>query len=274
MDGYTDGKLNQEERQIIAQVNRRSFLGVTAGATLAALAGREPQPLKAQELNPDPSADAMIVLWLAGGMAQTETFDPKRYTPFAPGVRTERVLSTFPSIDTAVDHIKISQGLERVANVMDRGAIIRTFQAPDLGFILHARHQYHWHTGYVPPQTVAMPHIGSIVSRTLGPRNPTVPAFISIGQNMEIGAESAAVKAFHTAGFLGSEHGPFLITNPQDAATAVRPPAGLGDTRFLSRRQLYQKLLAKEPVYQYAADFQRESLIRSIESAARLLASP
>jgi hypothetical protein len=157
---------------------------------------------------------------------------------------------------------------------MDRGAIIRTFQAADLGFILHSRHQYHWHTGYIPPQSLAMPHIGSIVSRTLGPKNPSVPAFIAIGQNMEIGAESAAVKAFHTAGFLGAEHGPFLITNPLDAATAVRPPAELGDRRFLSRRKLYEKLLAKEPVYEYAGDFQRESLIRSLESADRLLTSP
>ena len=131
--------------------------------------------------------------------------------PVRARVRTERVLSTFPSIDTAVDHIKISQGLERVAGVMDRGAIIRTFQAADLGYILHSRHQYHWHTGYIPPQTVAMPHIGAVIARTLGPRNPTVPAFIAIGQNMEIGGESAPLKAFHTAGFLGSEHGPFLI---------------------------------------------------------------
>ena len=91
---------------------------------------------------------------------------------------------------------------------------------------------------------------------------------------MEIGGESAPLKAFHTAGFLGSEHGPFLITNPQDAAAAVRPPAELGEKRFLSRRQLYEKLLAKEPVYQYAGDFQRESLIRSLESADRLLTSP
>ena len=93
-------------------------------------------------------------------------------------------------IDTAVDHIKISQGLERVARVMDRGAIIRTFQAADLGFILHSRHQYHWHTGYIPPQSLAMPHIGSVVSRTLGPKNPSVPAFIAIGQNMEIGGRA------------------------------------------------------------------------------------
>jgi uncharacterized protein (DUF1501 family) len=274
MKGDDRALVSAEERMMAARLSRRGFVGVTAGATLAALAGREPRLVEAQGTVPTATADAVIVLWMAGGMAQTETFDPKRYTPFEPGVRTERVLSTFPSIDTSVDNIKISQGLERVARVMDRGAIIRSFQAADLGFILHSRHQYHWHTGYVPPQTVAMPHIGSVISRTLGPKNPTVPAFIGIGQNMEIGAESAAVKAFHTAGFLGSEHGPFLITNPQDAASAVRPPAELGEKRFLSRRQLYEKLLAKEPVYQYAGDFQRESLIRSVESADRLLTSP
>jgi len=267
--------LTAEEQMVFSRlVGRRAFLGATAGATLSALVGREPRSLQAQGSRPNASADAVIVLWMAGGMAQTETWDPKRYTPFEPGVRTERVLSTFPSIDTAVDHIKISQGLERVARVMDRGAIIRSFQGPDLGYILHSRHQYHWHTGYIPPQSLAMPHIGSVVSKTLGPKNPTVPAFIAIGQNMEIGGESAAVKAFHTAGFLGSEHGPFLITNPQDAAAAVRPPAELGEKRFLSRRQLYEKLLAKEPLYQYAGDFQRDSLIRSLESADRLLSSP
>jgi hypothetical protein len=264
-----------EEQKIFSRlIGRRAFIGATAGATLATLVGHEPRPLQAQGSNANATADAVIVLWMAGGMAQTETWDPKRYTPFEPGVRTDQVLSTFPSIDTAVDNIQISQGLERVARVMDRGAIIRSFQAPDLGYILHSRHQYHWHTGYVPPQTVAMPHIGSVVSRTLGPKNPTVPAFISIGQNMEIGGESAAVKAFHTAGFLGSEYGPFLITNPQDAAASIRPSAELGEKRFLNRRQLYERLLAKEPVYEYAGDFHRESLIRSLESADRLLTSP
>ena len=60
-----------------------------------------------------PTADTVIVLWMAGGMAHTETFDPKRYTPFEAGLEPEQVLSTFPSIDTAVDNIKISQGLEK-----------------------------------------------------------------------------------------------------------------------------------------------------------------
>jgi hypothetical protein len=254
------------------RINRRAFVGATAAGTMAALVGREPEVVRAAA--PPATADAVIVLWMGGGMAQTETWDPKRYTPFEPGVRTEKVLSTFPAIDTAVDNIKISQGLERVAQVMDRAALIRTFQAADLGFILHSRHQYHWHTGYIPPQSLAMPHIGAVVAKTLGPRNPTVPPFVAIGQNLEIGAESPALKSFHTAGFLGTEYGPFLITDPADAASAVRPPADLGDARFRSRRKLYEALLAEEPVYQYAGDFQRESMIRSLDAADRLLTSP
>lgn len=264
--------MTTEERLISARVSRRGFMGATAGATLAALIGREPELVHAAESKA--TADAVIVLWMAGGMAQTETFDPKRYTPFEPGVRTEKVLSTFPSIETAVDNIKFSQGLERIGRVIDRGAVIRTFQGADLGFILHSRHQYHWHTGYVPPQTVAMPHLGAVIAKTLGPKNPTVPAFVAIGQDLEIGAESPAVKAFHTAGFLGSEYGPFLITDPQEAASAVRPPVELGAARFTSRRRLYQQLLSEEPVYKYAGDFQRESLIRSRDAADRLLTSP
>src|SRR6476659_7384124 len=192
--------MGEEQKAFSRLVGRRAFLGVTAGATLSALAGREPRRLQAQGIGPTATADAVIVLWMAGGMAQTETWDPKRYTPFEPGVRTERVLSTFPSIDTAVDNIKISAGLENVARVMDRAALIRSFQGADLGFILHSRHQYHWHTGYIPPQPMAVPHLGAVVAKTLGPRNPTVPAFVAIGQNLEIGAESASVKAFHTSG--------------------------------------------------------------------------
>ena len=215
-------KLTAEERRIYSQVSRRGFMGATAAATLAALAGRE--PLLARGTQPGsgitPTADAVIVLWMAGGMAQTETFDPKRYTPFAPGVAVDQVLSTFPAIPTAVDHIKFTQGLEQIASVIDRGTVIRTFNAADLGFILHSRHQYHWHTGYVPPQPMAMPHLGAVISKTLGPRNPDVPAFIAIGQTIEGPAEIGTLKAFHTAGFLGTEHGPFLIVDPQAAASA------------------------------------------------------
>jgi hypothetical protein len=267
--------MTREEQLIYSRISRRGFMGATAGATLSALVGREPRLELRQARNPKgATADAVIVLWMAGGMAHTETFDPKRYTPFAPGVRVEQVLSTFPAIDTAVDNIKFTQGLEQIATVIDRGTVIRTFNAADLGFILHSRHQYHWHTGYIPPQPMAMPHLGAVVSKTLGPRNPDMPSFIAIGQTVEGPGEIGTLKAFHTAGFLGSEHGPFLIVDPQDAAAAVRPPKELGDARFRSRRELFEKLLAQEPVYQYGGDFQRESLVKSLDAADRLLKSP
>jgi uncharacterized protein (DUF1501 family) len=268
-------ELTAEERAVYRSVSRRGFMGATAAATLAALTGAEPR-LRASQAAPakKTSADAVIVLWMAGGMAQTETFDPKRYTAFAPGVRVDQVLSTFPTIDTAVDDIKFTSGLEQIAKVIDRGTVIRGYQAADLGFILHARHQYHWHTGYVPPQPTAMPHIGSIISRTLGPRHPDMPAFVAIGQTVEGPGEIGTLKAFHTAGFLGSEHGPFLIVDPQDAASAVQPPKQLTAARFRTRRELYQALLAQDPVHRHGGEFQRESLVRSIDAADRLLASP
>ncbi len=273
---HTLTSLSREERRIYERLNRRQFLGATAAGTLAALGGAEPAVLHAQDAfrRRRATADAVIVLWMAGGMAQTETFDPKRYTPYAPGVPIGDVLSTFPTIDTAVDDIKFTQGLERIAGVIDRGTVIRTFQAADLGFILHSRHQYHWHTGYVPPQPMAMPHIGATISRTLGPREPDMPPFITIGQTVEGAGEIGTLKAFHTAGFLGTEHGPFLIVDPQDAASAVRPPKALGASRFQSRRQLFERLLAEEPVYEYGSDYQRQSLVRALDGADRLLRSP
>src|SRR5580658_6764667 len=254
------------EDAISAGLSRRNFLRAS-GAALAALAGSEAR-LLAGSTKIAPRADSMILLWMAGGMAQTETFDPKQYTPFESGMESKRVLSTFPSIDTAVDNVKISAGLERIAKIMDRGTLIRSHRVGDLGFILHSRHQFHWHTGY------AAPHMGAVVSRTLGPRNPEIPAFIDIGQNLEIGGESDAVKAFHTAGFLGSEHAPFAITDPLDAVSRVRPSEHIGPARFASRYEQYKNLVAASPVGKYGSDFQRQSLLRSLDNAHRLLSSP
>ena len=119
-------------------------------------------------------------------MAGPDTFDPKRYVPFEKGLPVERVMSTFPAIDTVVDNIKFTAGLEEMAKVMDRGTLIRSHFQPDLGFILHTRHQYHWHTGYVPPQTVAAPHLGAWMAKVLGPRNPVMPAFVDVGQRLAL----------------------------------------------------------------------------------------
>lgn len=253
-------------------LNRRQFLH-TSAATLGAIAGPAPRQLRGQS-KPKATADSVILLWMAGGMAQTETFDPKTYTPFEPGIDPNRVLSTFPSIPTAVDGVRFSAGLERMARVMDRGTIIRSYQSGDLGFILHSRHQFHWHTGYAPPQSVAVPHLGAMIARTLGPKSAEVPAFIDVGQNMEIGSESDAVKAFHTAGFLGTEYGPFLVPFPDDAARSVRPPSEMTADRFEQRRQAFRKLAESSTWREHAGTSQKESILRSMDAAHRLLQSP
>src|SRR3954447_10472680 len=160
----------------VSSWTRRDFLKTASAATLSSLAAGFPRQILAeQEEKINPTADTVIVLWMAGGMAHTETFDPKKYTAFEKGIKPDQVLSTFPEIDSVVDEIKLTQGLENVAKVMDRATLIRSYTAGDLGFILHSRHQYQWHTGYAPPQTVAAPHIGSVIARTLGPKNPAVP---------------------------------------------------------------------------------------------------
>ena len=133
---------------------------------------------------------------------------------------------------------------------------------PDLGHILHSRHQYHWHTGYVPPQTVAAPHIGAWMARVLGPINPVMPPFINIGQRLEGNGESEELKAFTTGGFFGSEFGPFNLPYPEDASMAVRPPKGMDAGRFENRYRMFKKLVAEQ-----SAEPVRERVSAGVDAA-------
>lgn len=254
-------------------MDRRDFLRGMTAAALATLAAGEARPAAEKVEHPKPTADACILLWMAGGMAAPETFDPKRYHPYEVGLPSEKILCTFPAIDTAVDNIKISQGFEHVAKVMDRATLIRSHVVADLGHILHSRHQYHWHTGYVPPQTVACPHIGSWVARVLGPRNPAIPAFLNIGQRLEGVGEQEELKAFTTGGFFGSEYGPFNLPFPTDAVASVRPPKGMTAERFAARQKHYKELLKRSPVGELAKDHHHESMLKALDNAHRLLGS-
>jgi hypothetical protein len=260
--------------------NRRDFIRQTSAATLAAMAAGAPVASMLSGCNTgkkkiigDTTADTVILLWMAGGMAHTETFDPKRYTPFEKGMEGNRVLSTFPSKPTALDGIHFSEGLESIGSVMDKGALIRSYVAADMGHILHSRHQYHWHTCYEPPQTVAAPHIGAWIANLMGPKNPVIPAFIDIGQRLTLG-EGEELKAFHTAGFLGSEYAPFMIPDPSEGLESVRPPVGMDAKRFEQRNKLYNDLIGKSPLGEMGSDYQKESLKRSMEQAYMLLNSP
>ena len=253
---------------------RRDFLQRISTASLAAMATGMPQRVFAgSEKKLKPTADTVILLWMAGGMAHTETFDPKKFTAFEPGTEVASVLSTFEPRPTALDGVFFSEGLEEIGKVMDRGTLIRSHVVADLGSILHTRHQFHWHTGYEPPQSVAAPHLGAWIAKELGPRNAVVPPFIVIGQRFDRG-EKDELKAFHTAGFLGSEFGPFIVEEPMQALDAVRPPAGMTPERFEARQALYREMLKASGTTDVASDYQQASLLRSMEQAYALLRSP
>ena len=253
---------------------RREFLRKVSAASFAALATGLPQRVFAGAGKKiTPTADTVILLWMAGGMAHTETFDPKRFTAFAPGIEVASVLSTFEPRPTALDGVFFSEGLEEIGKVMDRGTLIRSHVAANLGSILHTRHQFHWHTAYEPPQSVAAPHLGAWIAKELGPRNAVVPPFIVVGQRFSLG-EKDELKAFHTAGFLGSEFGPFIVEEPMQALDAVRPPTGMTPERFEARQALYREMLKKSGTVDVASDYQQASLLRSMEQAYALLRSP
>jgi|TARA_R110002096_G_scaffold11240_4_gene41725 hypothetical protein len=115
--------------------------------------------------------------------------------------------------------------------------------------------------------------MGSWMAKELGPVNPVIPPFINIGQRFTVG-EGEELKAFHSAGFLGSEYGPFLIPDPTSGLDSVRPPVGMSTKRFEARNQLYENLIKESAMGEFGSDYQKESLKRSMEQAYMLLNSP
>ena len=255
-------------------IQRRDFMKQLGLASTAALATNGTEAWGNNlVIHPQAKADSCILIWMAGGMAAPDTFDPKKFLPYEKDLEVKKILSTFPAIDTNVDGLQISEGLENIAQVMDQGTLIRSAVQPDLGSILHSRHQYHWHTGYVPPITVAAPHLGAWMAKVLGPKNEVIPAFINIGQRLEGVGEKEELKAFTTAGFFGSEYGPMNLPYPEQAVQSVQPPKGMEPGRFSNRYKHFKNLLDQNPNREQMSDFQHESMIRSMESAHRLLQS-
>ncbi len=142
----------------------------------------------------------MILLWMAGGPSQFETFDPK--PDHENGGPTE-------AIDTSVPGIRIAQGWEQTAKVMDEIALIRSMTNREGN---HQRASYQLHTGYVPSGSVKHPSFASAVSQELADPDIDLPAFVSVGPTIG-------------AGFLGVDYEPFVVNNPgqlpQNVATTV-----------------------------------------------------
>src|SRR5688572_19094900 len=140
-------------------INRRTFLqsAIASAALGAGLLSRAASAQPAASTQPKATADAMILIWLPGGVGQTDCWDPKKHTPYAPGMKGSDILGTCPIISTAADGISFGAGLENIASVMDKGTVLRSL-ASDVKFgAIHLKAQYYLMTGYLFPAGVTAP---------------------------------------------------------------------------------------------------------------------
>jgi hypothetical protein len=179
-------------------LSRRGFLRWVAAGS-AGLGLLDSLMLHADEVRQ--ARKACILLWMAGGPSQFETFDPK------PGAETQ---GPTRAITTAVPGIAIAEHWTRLAGVAKELTIIRSMTSKEGN---HGRATYLLHTGYSPSGGIVHPGIGSVVASELGPEQFDLPHFVSI-QGPSIGPS-----------FLGVQYAPFVVTDtnrpPDNLATPV-----------------------------------------------------
>ncbi|MBP86942.1 MAG: hypothetical protein CMJ64_09520 [Planctomycetaceae bacterium] len=135
---------------------------------------------------------SVIVLWLAGGPSQLETFDPKPGTNIAGGTK---------AIDTSVKGIQLAEGYEELAEQMDYFSLVRSVTSQEGD---HERATYNVKTGFRPDPTLIHPSIGAVLCYQQ-PDNVEIPRHISI--------LSSPWPA--RGGYLGDQYDAFKIDDPQ-----------------------------------------------------------
>src|SRR6266446_6696641 len=263
-----------------AKVSRRQFLrtsvAAAAGAGLShyALADEAGEAVAKAASKLVPKADAMIHIWLPGGIAQTDTWDPKKFTPFSPGMKGSELLGTCEAIPTSADGIFLGKGLENIASVMDRGTILRSLTNETKFGAIHLKAQYYMQTGYLFPTGVKTPSLGAAIARTLGRRNPQVPAYIYIGRDIDSSDEEKLfISEYLGPGFYGVNYAPFMIPEPAKGLSTLNAVAGMKLDR-LDRRQEYLRAMTglTEPQLQSANKV--KDYLKVMEDARAMMDSP
>ena len=166
-------------------VLRLAGLGGASWLTsVAHLLARETEQAATQSGSHQP-AQSLIVLWLAGGPSQLDTFDPH------PG---QKISGDTRAIETAVQGIQLADGLERVAQQMGSISLVRSLVSKEGD---HQRGTYLVKTGYRPDPTAVHPSIGAICCHELPAGGTDIPRHISILPNQWPGR----------GGFLGEKIG-------------------------------------------------------------------
>jgi hypothetical protein len=169
-------------------------------------------------------AKGVIHIFLPGGLAHQESFDPK---PLAPS----EYRGPFGVIDTKIAGVQFGEFMKKTAGVADKITIIRSMTH---GEAAHERGTHNMFTGYRPSPAVEYPSIGSIISHELGPRN-NLPPYVCI---------PSVPNEYANSGYLSSAFGPFALgADPAQKDFKVRDlslPNGVSDERFARRQSLLQ----------------------------------
>jgi len=181
-------------------VSRRGFLRRLAagGAALAGLRWSDYLSTWAGELKKQNRA--CILLWMAGGPSQFETFDPKL------GAENQGPTRAIP---TGVPGLQIAEHWTRTAGVMKEMAVIRSMTSKEGN---HGRATYLLHTGYPPSGGIVHPGFGALVAQQIGQADFDLPHFVSIS-GQSIGPS-----------FLGVRYAPFVVTNPNQPPDNLAAP--------------------------------------------------
>jgi uncharacterized protein (DUF1501 family) len=168
------------------------------------------------------TAKSVIYVFLPGGMAHQESFDPKPYAPL-------EYRGPMGSIPTKLTGVRINQMFKQTAGIADKITIIRSMTH---GEAAHERGVHNMHTGYRPSPALTFPSMGSVISHEFGPRN-NLPPYVLIPNQ---------TNPYQGTGYLSSSFAGFSLgADPAQKGFKVRDlelPAGVDTNRFEKRRKL------------------------------------
>ena len=169
-----------------------------------------------------PKADSVIHIFLPGGIAHQETFDPK---PFAP----VEYRGELAHVATKIEGEFFSETLAKTAGVADKMTIVRSMTH---GEAAHERGTHNMFTGYRPSPALVYPSMGSVVSHEYGPRND-LPPYVCVPNQPN---------TYAGTGYLSSSFSPFSLgADPASKGFRVQDldlPSGVDEPRFAGRRDV------------------------------------
>ncbi len=206
------------------QVGFAGGIGLALPELLKVEAGAATHAAKFYESKEGP-AKSLIHIYLPGGNAHQETWDPKPYAP-------SEYRGPYKPIKTNVPGIEFSENLKHTAKVADKLCVIRSMNH---GEAAHERGTHNMFTGYRPSPAIEFPSFGSVIAHEFGPRK-NLPPYICIPNQPN---------EYAGTGYLSSMYGPFSLgSDPAaDKGFKVRDltlPGGVDFDRFQRRRSLLE----------------------------------